>query len=81
MATMSDYRQMLLEHLETYDPLTLMKLRQTGELEDFPGIQLDAVQNLRASNPPRKSEKPSQKAVRTEIEVATLLEYQMPTPR
>ena len=81
MATLSDYRQILLEHLQTYDPLTLMKLRQAGELEDFLELQLDAVRNLRKSNPPHKSESRSQKAIRAEIEVATLLEYQKPMLR
>ena len=80
MATMSDYRQMLLTHLQENDPLTLRQLRTTGELEEFLGMQLDAVKNLRESNPPRPNESPSQKALRTEIEAATLLEYPKPIP-
>lgn len=78
MATLSDYRTMLLTHLETNDPATLRALRQAGaeELEAFLELQLDAVRNLRATRPARNSESPSQRAIRTEIERAALLEYQ-----
>ena len=78
MTKLPGYRSMLLRHLEQDDPKTLAYLRRTGELEDFLGIQLDAVKWLRESRPPHEGETGDQKWIRQEIERATLLEYQKP---